>query len=252
MREVLYGRQPVLEMLKAGRRNVFSLKIRGSVRPTDDLGEIARLARQAGIRVDAVDHQALNRLVDEGHHQGVAAEVSDYPVVDFGELTGELASLGEDALVLALDHIQDPQNLGALLRVADAAGVHGVVIPADRAVRVTPAVVRASAGAAEHMRVAVVTNLVRTMKALKEAGLWCAGLEACDAAKPYTEADLGGPLALVVGSEGEGLGRLVSETCDFLVKLPLYGRVTSLNAAAAGAVALYEIRRQRDSRKKAT
>lgn len=245
MREILYGRQPVLEMLRAARREVFGLKIRESIKPSDEVDEIMELAGKLGVRADMLDHRGISRLVGTGNHQGVAAEVSGYPGVEFGELVAGLSSVGEDPLVLLLDHIQDPQNLGALLRVADAVGVHHVVLPADRAAMVSPSVVRASAGAAEHMRVSVVTNLVRAMKTLKKADLWIAGLEACDAAQDYVETDMTGPIGLVVGSEGEGLGRLVSRTCDFLVELPLYGRINSLNVASAGAVALYEIRRQR-------
>ena len=245
MHELIYGRQPVLEMLRAGRRRVVSVKLRETGRASATVDEIVSLAGQAGVRIESADPRALDRIAAGGHHQGVAAEVSAYPVVAFDELVSGFDSVAEDLLILVLDHIQDPQNLGALLRIADTAGVHGVVLPADRAAHVTPAAVRASTGAAEHMRVSVVTNLVRSMKGLKKLGLWCAGLEGLDAAQPLSEADLTGPLALVVGSEGQGLGRLVCQTCDFLVRIPLYGKVNSLNAAAAAGVALYEVRRQR-------
>jgi 23S rRNA (guanosine2251-2'-O)-methyltransferase len=147
--------------------------------------------------------------------------------------------------LLLLDHVQDPQNLGSLLRTAEAAGVHGVIIPGRRAAGVTPAAVRASAGAAEHVRVALVANLVQAMRQLKAEGVWIAGLEAAPDAQLYTKAALSGPLGLVIGSEGQGLARLVRETCDFLIRLPMLGRVESLNAGVAGAIALYEARRQR-------
>jgi 23S rRNA (guanosine2251-2'-O)-methyltransferase len=147
--------------------------------------------------------------------------------------------------MLLLDHLQDPQNVATLLRTAEALGVDGVVMPAHRAAGVTPAVVNASAGAVEHLRIVQETNLVRAMQALQEAGLWLAGVELAPGAKLYVEADLTGPLGLVVGSEGEGMSRLVRETCDFLIYLPMAGKVNSLNAAVAGSVALYEVWRQR-------
>ncbi len=245
MSEILYGRQPVCEALRAGRRRMSDLLIHATEKASDTLAEIRRLAGQAGVPVASTTLQALDTLTDGGHHQGVAARVSAYPYVPLEDLLKAATDAGEAPLILLLDHIQDPQNLGSLLRTAEAAGVHGVAIPKDRAALVTPAAARASAGAAEHTRVALVTNLVRTMETLKEAGLWIHGLEALDEATPYADADLTGPLGLVVGSEGQGLGRLVREHCDVLLRVPQFGRVGSLNAAIAGAIALFEIRRQR-------
>ncbi len=246
MSEILYGRQPVLEMLRAGKRKVIGVMMRNSVKPTKETDEIVRLAEEAGVRVEAVDQQRLIKMTNDGNHQGLAARVSNKNVFKYNDLSAKLSKKEGDPLILILDHIQDTGNLGALLRVADAAGVDAVIIPSDRAAQVTPAVVRASAGASEHVDVCVVTNLVRTMKDLKKDGFWITGLEACDEAKNYTEADFSGSVALVVGSEGSGLGRLVRENCDFLVQFPLYGKVTSLNAASAGAIVLYEVRRQRE------
>ena len=151
------------------------------------------------------------------------------------------------ALVLVLDYLQDPQNLGTLLRAAEALAVNGVMIPAHRAAGVTPAVVNASAGATEHLAIVEAPNLVRTIKEAQAAGLWIVGLEKVEGAPFYTQIDLTGPLGLVVGGEGKGMSRLVRESCDLLMQLPMAGRVNSLNAAAAGSIALYEIRRQRDS-----
>jgi 23S rRNA (guanosine2251-2'-O)-methyltransferase len=245
MREILYGRQPVREALRARRRQTFKLLLAQGLRPTGIVGEIVTLAREAGVPVQEVDRRELDRLGDELNHQGLAAEVSAYPYVDLPDLLQAAQQAGEPPFLLLLDHLRDPQNLGSLLRSAEAAGVHGVVIPGRRAAEVTPAAVRASAGAAEHVRVAQVTNLVQAMKSLQAEGVWLAGLEAVPEAQLYAEANLTGPLGLVVGSEGQGLARLVRETCDLLLRLPLYGRVESLNAGVAGAIALYEVRRQR-------
>lgn len=245
MRETIYGRQPVREALRAGRRQTYRLLVAAGLRHTGIVGEVLTLARQAGVPWQEVDRHELDRLGDDANHQGVAAEVSGYPYAELSDLLQAAREAAEPAFLLLLDHLQDPQNLGSLLRSAEAAGVHGVVIPGRRAAGVTPAAVRASAGAAEHVQVALVTNLVRTMKSLQGDGLWLAGLEAMPEALLYTEADLSGPLGLIVGSEGQGLARLVRETCDFVIRLPLYGQVESLNAGVAGAIALYEARRQR-------
>jgi 23S rRNA (guanosine2251-2'-O)-methyltransferase len=245
MREILYGRQPVRETLRAGRRQVFKLLLARGVKTTGITGQILALAERAGVPVQAVDRQELDRLGGEVHHQGLAAEVSGYPYVDLVALLDLARKSGEPPFLLLLDHVQDPQNLGSLLRTGEAAGIHGVVLPHRRAAGVTPAAVRASAGAAEHVRVAQVTNLVQAMERLKAEGVWLAGLEALPDAPLYTQADLTAPLGLVVGSEGQGLARLVRKTCDFLIRLPLRGQVESLNAAVAGAIALYEVRRQR-------
>jgi 23S rRNA (guanosine2251-2'-O)-methyltransferase len=245
MREILYGRQPVREALRARRRQVYKLLLAGGIRPVGIVGQILALAQGANVPVQTVDRKELDKLGGEVHHQGLAAEVSGYPYVDLAALQEAACRAGEPPFLLLLDHVQDPQNLGSLLRTAEAAGVHGVVIPQRRAAGVTPAAVRASAGAAEQVRVAQVTNLAQAMDWLKAQGVWLAGLEALPGARLYTEADLGGPLGLVVGSEGQGLARLVRERCDFLIRLPLFGRVESLNAAIAGGIALYEARRQR-------
>jgi 23S rRNA (guanosine2251-2'-O)-methyltransferase len=245
MREILYGRQPVRETLRAGRRQTFRVMVAAGARPTGIVGQILGLAEQAGIPVQTVNRQELDKLGGEVNHQGLAAEVSGYPYVDLTESLEAARQSGSPPFFLLLDHIQDPQNLGSLMRTAEAAGVHGVVIPTRRASGVTAAAVRASAGAAEHVRVVQIANLVRAMEQLKAEGVWIAGLDAATGSKLYTEADLSGSLGLVVGSEGQGLARLVRERCDFLIRLPMLGQVESLNAGVAGAVALYEVRRQR-------
>jgi 23S rRNA (guanosine2251-2'-O)-methyltransferase len=246
MREILYGRQPVRETLRARRRQVFKLLLAHGIKPAGVVGQILALAEQTNIPVQTVNRRELDKLGGEVNHQGLAAEVSGYPYVDLAEPMETCRHSDIAPFLLLLDHVQDPQNLGSLLRTAEAAGVHGVVIPSRRAAGVTPAAVRASAGAAEHVRVAQVTNLVRAMEQLKAGGVWMAGLEAVPGAQLYTQVDLGGPLGLVIGSEGQGLARLVRESCDYLIRLPMFGQVESLNAAVAGAIALYEARRQRE------
>jgi 23S rRNA (guanosine2251-2'-O)-methyltransferase len=207
------------------------------VKETGVVGEILELAAGLKIPLKRVPRSQLDRIVES--HQGVALEVSGYPYVEVEAILRQARKLGEPSFVLALDHLQDPHNLGALLRTAEAAGVHGAVIPGRRAVGVTPAVASASAGASEHLRVTQVTNLVRALESLKADGLWVVGLESRPGALPYHQVDLNLPLALVVGAEGQGLSRLVRETCDLLVRLPMYGQVGSLNASVAGGIAMY-------------
>jgi 23S rRNA (guanosine2251-2'-O)-methyltransferase len=243
-REILYGRQPVYEALRAGRRRVFRLFAPREPRPSEELQATLALADESGVPVATAERRQLDEWLGRVNHQGMAAEVSAYPYVAFAALCEPPAAGGVPFLLL-LDHLEDPQNLGSLLRTADAVGVQGVVIPADRAVGVTPAVVRASAGAAEHVAVCVVVNLARAMRELREADLQLIGVERTPQATAYTAADLRPPLALVIGSEGRGLGRLVRETCDRLIRIPMHGRVGSLNVGVAGALALYEVRRQR-------
>jgi len=242
---MIYGRQPVRELLRSGRRTIYGLSVLQSRKPSSDLEEIVGLARKRGVQTQYVSRQRLDQTTDQGHHQGILVEASEYATFDLEELILS-AKKGElPGFILLLDHIQDPQNLGSILRSAEAMGVHGVVIPSDRAASVTPAAVRASAGATEWMRVSVVTNLVRSMKRLQDERFWLTGLEALPEAQSPEKVDLTGPVGLVVGSEGKGLGRLVRETCDFLMRLPMHGNVTSYNASVAGAMAMYEVLRQR-------
>jgi 23S rRNA (guanosine2251-2'-O)-methyltransferase len=243
--ETLYGRQPVLEVLRAGRRQILQLFVRRTARPSPELDDIMQAAGKAGVRMERVDDGRLQQLAGDVNHQGIAAKVSSYSYVDIEDFNLESAKGEAPPFLLVLDHVVDPQNLGSLLRSADASGVTGVIIPSDRAAAVTPAAVRASAGAAEHVPVAMVTNLTQTMLKLKDRGLWFAGLEAMPEAKLYTETDLSGSIGVVVGSEGAGLGRLVRETCDYLIRIPMGGKVSSLNAGVAGALALFEVQRQR-------
>ena len=247
MRETLYGRQAVYESLRAGRRRFFRLTLADSVRAVDVVAHILALAEAAAVPVERVPRRSLDAL-GEVNHQGLALEASEYPYADLDAISAEADRRGEPPLLLLLDLVQDPQNLGSLLRTAEAVGAHGVLIQRRRAAGVTPAVVRASAGAVEHLLTAQVTNLATTIEELKVRNVWVVGLEAARGAQPYDQADLRGPLAIVVGSEGAGLRRLVQDRCDFLVQLPMQGRVTSLNAAVAGSILLYEAQRQRASR----
>jgi 23S rRNA (guanosine2251-2'-O)-methyltransferase len=243
-REIIYGRQPVIETLRASRRTVSRILVSQTMRPGPALEEVQKMAREHGIPIQTVPPPSLETSTNGGHHQGIAAEVTTYPYVDFDHLE---YPRGANPLVLLLDHLQDPQNLGAIIRSAEAAGVHAILIPRDRAVGITPAVVRASAGATEHATICQVTNISQTMRKLKDQQVWLAGLELTGDSQLYTETRLSGPLGLVIGSEGEGLSRLTRETCDYLIRLPMLGKIGSLNASAAAAVALYEILRQRNS-----
>ena len=230
--ERIYGAHPVEEVLRAGRRKVHRVLVSGSGRPT-----IIEAAKQASIPVERVERSVLDSAGD--HHQGVAAEVGSYP---YSDLHSILEAVNARALILILDQLQDPQNLGTLIRTADAVGVDGILIPKRGAAGVTPAVVSASSGASEHLRIARV-NLARAMDELKKSNVWIAGLENETDAKDIYSAELEPPLAIVVGAEGHGLRRLVRESCDYLVRIPMQGSVGSLNAAVAGSIALYESRR---------
>jgi 23S rRNA (guanosine2251-2'-O)-methyltransferase len=247
MREVLYGRNAVRESLRAGRRKPYRLMLAEGVRQTGTVGEILFLAEQAGLPVSRTERRDLDRRGGV-NHQGIVLETSEYPYVELDDVLTVARPRDKAPLFLLLDLLKDPQNVGSLLRTAEAVGVHGVIIQRRRAVGITPAVINASAGAVEHLLVAQVTNLVDSITRLKTHDVWVAGLEAARGAQQYDLADLSGPLALVVGSEGEGLRRLVRERCDFLLYLPMRGQVTSLNAAVAGSIVLYEAQRQRMSR----
>jgi 23S rRNA (guanosine2251-2'-O)-methyltransferase len=232
----IYGRHPVLEMLAAHRRKIFRVLVAKGVQQKGSMATLLRRASAAGVRVEFVPRSKLDEV--EENHQGVLAEVSSYPYTGLADILDSSSASGEPALILLLDMIQNPQNLGTLLRSAEAIGVHGVILPYRRSVGITPAVVRASAGASEHLLIAQ-DNLARTIEILKVKGIWIGGLAIGPEARGLNDVDLSGPLGLVVGSEGEGMRRLVRESCDFLIRLPMRGRIESLNAAVAGSIALY-------------
>ena len=234
--EWLFGRQAVREMLRARQRRVQRIVLAKGSQRSGIMAELIALAQTAHCPAAEGDRAWLDQISAGANHQGVVAEVSAYP---YSEMDAILADAGEAPLLLALDHVQDPQNLGTLLRTAEAVGVHGVLLPDRRAAGITATVSNASAGAVEHLHIAQVVNLTRALQDLKAQRLWVAGLEVDAQAIPFDQADLGGPLVLVVGSEGQGLSRLVRETCDWLISLPMVGQVESLNVAVAGSIVLY-------------
>jgi 23S rRNA (guanosine2251-2'-O)-methyltransferase len=240
--ELLYGRHAVLESLGAGRRKVYRIYLATGAKQTDSVAEILAAAQRRGCPVVEAQRQTFERA-GPVNHQGVLAEAGPYPYVDLDHLLA--APQDAEPLYLVLDHLQDVQNVGTLLRTAEAMAATAVLLPGRRAAAITPAVVNASAGAVEHLRVTVAGNLAQALERLKRAGVWVVGLDARPEAIPLGRADLTGPLAFVVGAEGAGLARLVRERCDWLLAIPMYGRVTSLNAAVAGSVALIAARQAR-------
>jgi 23S rRNA (guanosine2251-2'-O)-methyltransferase len=239
----IYGKNPVRELLRAGGEGVAELWLADGAE-RGRLGELAQLAKERGAKVRDAPRAKLDRLAGTDRHQGVVAVVADYRYREVGDILAAARAAGEPPLVVVLDGIEDPQNLGAIIRSALALGAHGAVIAKDRAAGVTPAAAKASAGAVEHLSVARVTNLTKCLEELKEAGLWAVAT-AADATDDAAAVDLTGPTALVVGAEGTGVRPLVRRTCDRSVRIPMKGKVGSLNAAASAAILLYEVARQR-------
>lgn len=249
MSELNYGRRAVLETLQARRRRIYRLWLEGDQNtpaPTGIVAQIIEAAEAADVPTRTIKGGLFERLAQQNANaQGVALEVGGYPYVEVDDILAHAKEKREAPLLLILDHVQDPQNLGTLIRTAEAMGVHGIILPDRRAAGVTPAVSNSSAGAVERMHVAQVTNLNRTIEYLKSRNIWVAGLDS-EPTTPLIDAKmLNGALALVVGSEGSGLSRLTREKCDFLVRLAMVGGVESLNAAVAGSIALYLARQTR-------
>ena len=232
MPETIYGVRPVIEALRGGRRKVLE------VLDATGNAQVTQAAKAAGVPVQAVSQQRVAELAAGAVHQGIVARVGPYPYIELEDLLSTPVPL-----VVVLDGVTDPHNLGAVLRVADAAGASGVVIPKDRAAGVTTAAVKASAGASEHVPVARVTNLRRAVDQMQRAGLWVYAAEV--GTTPYGDLDLTGPAGLVLGSEGRGVRRLVREGCDGAISIPMLGAVGSLDVSVAAALLLYEARRQR-------
>lgn len=240
--EMIYGMNPVLEALRGSRR-AFELFVAAGANDRR-LEKLLKLAAEKSVPVRQREKRDLARLCGTEHHQGVALRVEGFPYADLADLLGNWRSLGTSGLVLVLDGIQDPHNLGALIRTAACAGADGVIIPRDRAAAVTPTVEKSSAGAVETIPIVQVTNIAQTLAELKEVGFWIYGAVG-EAAEPVYRQDLTGHVALVIGSEGEGLRPLVRKMCDLLVAIPLQGGVSSLNASVAGGVLMFEAVRQR-------
>ncbi len=243
MADYVWGRYPVLEALRS-RRRVHRILIAQGPRDAG-MSQLLDQARRVGVPVEPTPRRKLDDLSKNSNHQGVVALVAPREYAEVDDILKRAEELGEEPLIVVLDAIQDVHNLGSLIRTAEAVGAHGVIIPEHRAAGLTPVVDKTSAGAVEFLPVAQVTNITRTLDDLKKRGLWCIGLDG-SAKTRFDQANLKGPIALVVGNEGKGIGRLVREHCDLLVNLPMRGHVGSLNAAIAGSVALYEIWRQRD------
>ena len=238
--EVIAGRNPVLEVL-SGSRDVERVFIADG--SEGSVSKIVAIAREQGVIVDFVPKEKIDAMAPGVKHQGVAAKVSEYRYADMDEVFARAEASGEDPFIIILDEVTDPHNLGAIIRTAECSGAHGVIIPKRRAASLTQTAALASAGAVENMPVVQVTNLGRTIDELKEKGIWV-GAADMDG-EVYYNADLTGPIAIVIGNEGKGVGRLVKEKCDFVLSIPMYGRISSLNASNAAAVLMYGIRRAR-------
>lgn len=247
--DVLVGRNAVTEALKAGRGINKILLANGD--REGYITEIAALAKERGIVVQYVERAKIEALAGGHRHQGVLAYVAPVPYAELDDILKAAEEKGEAPFLVLLDELEDPHNLGALLRTADATGVHGILIPKRRSVSLNATVAKTSAGAVEYVPVARIGNIAQTLKKLKEKGFWVAGAD-MDGEKAYYEADLTGPLVLVVGSEGRGMSRLTKEACDFIVSMPMVGRINSLNASVAGSILMYESMRQRLAKKRAS
>jgi 23S rRNA (guanosine2251-2'-O)-methyltransferase len=243
--EIIYGIHPVQEALGAARRQFKTLFITAGSTSKRRL-ELQEQAQKRSISVKKVTPSELGHLAGTDHHQGVAARVTTYATVGLDDIFNDGRQSHERLFILMLDHILDPQNVGAIIRTALGVGIDAIIIPKDRAVGPTPTVSKASAGALEHIRMVRVTNMVRTIEQLKSRGLWIYGLDPLAPATLYS-VRFTGPMALVIGGEEKGIRPLVKKSCDQLLSIPLLGRVDSLNASVAAAVSLYEVFRQRMS-----
>ena len=236
------GRNPVIEVLKSDRQ-IDKIMIANGAKE-GSIKKIIGMAKDKNVVVQYVNKNKLDEISTSHAHQCVIAIVSEYKYYELEELIEKAKATNEDMFFIILDEITDPHNLGTIIRTADAVGAHGVIIPKRRSVHITPVVAKASAGAVEYVPVCKVTNIVNTIKRLKEEGLWIAAADMDG--EVFYEQNLTGPIGLVIGSEGFGISRLVKQNCDFTVKMPMTGNVTSLNASVAGGILLYEIFRQRN------
>jgi len=242
MKEKLAGANSVMEALK-GRRKIEKIYILNS-RQDKRTGELVRLAEKKGVFVQYVDKPQLDRMSGLVNHQGVLALVENYQYADLDEILELAERQREDPFILILDGLEDPQNLGSIIRTAECAGVHGIIVPRHGSAEVSEGVARASAGAVEHVLLTQETNLVNTIKKLKQKGFWIVGSD-MGGESEYYSITFPAPLALVIGSEGKGIRRLVKENCDLLVRIPMWGKLQSLNASVSAALLIYEVLRQR-------
>lgn len=240
--ECIVGRNPVMEILKSDRKvhKIFIAKgeLKGSI------NKIIKKAEEKNIIIQYVSKNKLDELSRNGVHQGVIASVSPYEYSSIDEIFLKAKTLEEDPFIVLLDEIEDPHNLGSIIRTAECAGAHGVIIPKRRSAAVNQTVVKTSAGATEHILISKITNMIDTIRELKDKGLWIYGADILGK-DYYFNTDMNGPIGLVIGNEGKGISRLVKENCDFLVKIPVMGNISSLNASNAASIILYEIVRQR-------
>ncbi|MBU8908637.1 23S rRNA (guanosine(2251)-2'-O)-methyltransferase RlmB [Desertibacillus haloalkaliphilus] len=241
-KEFIVGKNPILEALRSGH-SINKIWIAEGANK-GQMGKVVQMAKDNGVLVQHVPKKKLEQLVNTPNHQGVVASVAAYEYAEIDDLFAKAEKANEDPFFIVLDEVEDPHNLGSILRTADAVGAHGVIIPKRRAVGLTQVVAKASTGAIEYVPVARVTNLARTMDELKKRGLWFVGTDA-SAKEDYRESTFDLPVGLVIGSEGKGISRLVKEKCDFLIKIPMVGHVTSLNASVAASLLMYEVYRKR-------
>jgi 23S rRNA (guanosine2251-2'-O)-methyltransferase len=243
---IIYGKNPVREFLLQPSCNILEIFISSEIKKAD-ISDLLRIAEERGVKVTYISRESLSQTARTTSHQGVAARLSDYDYVEVSQILRKAKERGESLLVVILDHLEDPQNFGAIIRSVYVLGAHGIIIPKDRSVAVTPAVVKTSAGTASAVSISMVTNIVRLINELKKSGIWIVGADP-SADKSISDQDLVGlDIALVVGSEGKGLKRLVREECDFLVSIPTIAALP-LNASVAAGIMIYEIQRQRGRR----
>lgn len=239
---IVEGRNPVLEALKSGREINKIFVANGN--KEGSIKKIIGIAKDKGIIISYVDRNKINNLSKSDNHQGVMAFIAAYDYTNLNELLETIDEANEDAFLIILDEINDPHNLGSILRTADAVGAHGIIIPKRRAVGLTPVVAKTSAGAIEYIPVCRVTNIARTIDELKERNIWIAGADMAGE-QTHFNSNFKGKIAIVMGSEGKGISRLVKEKCDFLVNIPMKGKISSLNASVAASLLMYEVYKQR-------
>ncbi|MCA1061643.1 23S rRNA (guanosine(2251)-2'-O)-methyltransferase RlmB [Rossellomorea aquimaris] len=240
-KDFIGGRNPVMEALRSGRDINKIWIAEGSQKGS--IQQIVGLAKESNVMVQYVPKKKIEQMVSE-NHQGVVASVAAYQYAEIDDIFHRAEQSGEDPFILILDELEDPHNLGSIMRTADAAGAHGIIIPKRRAVGLTSTVAKASTGAIEHIPVARVTNLSRAVDELKERGVWVAGTDA-KGKQDFRQLDGTLPIGLIIGSEGKGMSRILRDKCDFLVQLPMIGHVTSLNASVAASILMYEVYRKR-------